>query len=149
MIIMISNDEKVMAINDAWLAENAERIQSLNYTSSEVKIGRLVAANVVKVTPKDTSKPSFDKIQLAVREITGKVYVKDFNIDFIRKYCTQNNIKLSQAEHFPVVFKVGAYKKIGFFAFVAVNKETEEPSSYTSYDDIIESDTDKLEKLGL
>lgn len=146
---MINTNESVKATTDMWLTENADAIQALNHTSTEVKIGRLVAANVVKVVPKDTTKPQFDKIMLFVREVGGKVHTKDFNVDFMRKYCTQNKIRLSQAEGFPVVFKIGSYKKIGFFAFIATNDETGEPSSYTDYEELPESDTDKLEKLGL
>lgn len=146
---MIDMNETVKVCNDAWLRENAAVIQEINHTSTEVKIGRLVAANVVKVVPKDTTKPQFDKIVLVVRGIDSKVYTKDFNVDFIRKYCAQNRIKLSQAENFPVVFKIGSYKKIGFFAFVATSIETGLPVAYTDYEEIPESDNEKLEKLGL
>lgn len=146
---MIDTNEIVKAVNDAWLKENAADIQEINHTSTEVKIGKLVAANVVKVVPKDTTKPQFDKIVLVVKELGGKVHTKDFNVDFMRKYCAQNRIKLSQAENFPVVFKIGQYKKIGFFAFVATDMETGLPVAYTDYEEIPESDNEKLEKLGL
>lgn len=116
------------------------------YNPDGVQIGRVTDIEVL--TRKNSDGQEYQKIQIDVSSVKGNSFVKQYSVDFYRKFITQLGVKSKDLRNVAVIFKpTGKYKNIGFIAFVYYDKKGS-PRFY-SYIDESQDYSKILEGLGL
>lgn len=111
-----------------------------------IQIGRVVDVEVLNRKNRDGQE--YQKIQIDVASVKGNSYVKQYSVDFYRKFLTQLGIKSKDLKNVTVVFKpTGKFKNIGFISFAYYDDE-KTPHIY-SYIDESQDYSKILEGLGL
>ncbi len=116
-----------------------------------LEIGKIESIEVLDKTTRD--KQNYSQIQLNVRANDGKKYVKQWSIDFTRKYLTQIGFKAKDIVNAVVVFKPdNRFKNIKAFMFVTWGNDATGSIYYEITPYVNEDDANvlaRLDKLGI